>query len=45
MGKCQCAGMRCAADIGMKRGDCAATHAGIVINAHKCSGVLGVRSV
>ena len=45
MGKCQCAGMRCAADIGMKRGDCAATYAGIVINAHKCSGVLGVRSV
>ena len=33
MGKCQCAGMRCAADIGMQRGDCAATYAGIIINA------------
>ena len=45
MGACQWAGMGRAADIGMKRGDCAATYAGIVINAHKCSGVLGVISV
>ena len=33
MGEYQWADMWCAADIGMSRGDCAATYAGIIINA------------
>ena len=37
VGVCGWAGMRCAADIGMSRGDCAATYAGIVINACTCT--------
>ena len=37
MGACQWAGMWCAADIGMSRGDCAATYAGIVINDCICT--------
>ena len=37
MGEYQWAGMWCAADIGMSRGDCAATYAGIVINACTCT--------
>ena len=52
IGACQWAGMRYAADIGMKRGDCAATYAEIVINACTCARtqgqwyfVLGVISV
>ena len=33
MGACQWAGMGRAADIGMKRGDCAATYAGLIMDA------------